>query len=305
MPQEHVNRTQGPVSGYSRDARDAAVAEYCLEYRELQRLEREMAMDPGSAGIWRECMARLKTMEPVFLATLPRLKLSRCPYTGELVHGSVDVFGTGSPWWRDEGTVRNEFEGPPTLFAVDGALRLDGMPEESPFSVLPGPEKPFVIPEILSRPEMRAVLQATPIAGGTVWWMAYFAYPMVTDHARVNDYARDCYTILLDSGTRIAYSDAYPDFLLAFDLAPWVKSGKLLWISPGDVAMKLHATIDGCPYLNLPGDARRQIIVGNWKGWLGELREPMDDSLVRKTDPGMEARFQAGLAHVKEGGTNG
>ncbi len=305
MPYKYVNTTQIPVLGYGRDARDAAVTEYCREYGELQRLEREMVTDPGTAGIWRECMGRLKSMEPVFLATLPRLRLARCPYTGELVHASVDVFGTGSPWWRDEGTVRNEFEGPSTLFAVDGALHLDGMPEESPFTVLPGPEKPFVIPEILSRSEIRAVLYATPITGGTVWWMVYFAYPMVYDHARVNDYARDCYTILLDSGTRIAYSDAYPDFLLDFDLAPWVKSGKLLWISPGDAAMKLHATLDGCPYLNEPGEARRQMIVGNWKGWLGKLREPIDHSLVRKTDPGMEARFQKGLAHVKEGGTNG
>ena len=293
------------AGGFNRDARDAITTEFNREYRESRRLEQEMASDPDAVIRWQESRLRMKTMEPAFLAALPKLCLSRCPYTGELVSGLADVFGTGSPWWRDEETVRAEFEGPATLFAVDGALRLDGVPEDSPYSVMPGPERPFVIPEILSRPEMRAVLHATPMQGGMIWWVAYFAYPMVTDHARINDFARDCYTVRLDSGTRIAYSDLYPESMLDFRLAPWVKTGKLLWISPGDVAMKLHAVTDGCPYLDLPGENRKQMLIGNRKGWLGERSEPVAGSLSPDLDEEMEASFRVGLAFGREDGKNG
>lgn len=288
-----------------RAARDASVAAYRETYARWREAERMMVSDPDAQAAWRSEDARMKAMEAGFLLTLPVYALARCPYTGQVVSGRVDAFGTGSPWWMDEGTVREEFAGPSTLFAVDGALTLTGVPEASPFTVQPGPERPCVIPEILRRPEIKAVLRGTPIDGGMIWWMVYFAWPPVLNQARVNDFARDCYAIRLDSGTLVRYADTYPVSACDFSLEPWIQAGKLLWIAPEDPLPKLHATAKGCPYLALPGQARKQVLQGSWKGWLDTPREAVETGGEGLDRSVADSSFQKGLAFVKGAGRNG
>ena len=55
-----------------------------------------------------------------------------------------------------------------------------------------------------------------------------------------------------------------------FDLAPWIKAGKLLWIAPEDELLVLRSTIYDCPYLNFPG-SRKPKYIQNGKFW--ELTE--------------------------------
>ena len=45
-----------------------------------------------------------------------------------------------------------------------------------------------------------------------------------------------------------------------FELRKWIESGKLLWIAPGDWSMTLQSAVDGCPYLDLPGERQEQRI---------------------------------------------
>ena len=293
------------LSPGDRAQRNRLVAEYHAAYSVWRQSEASLIRDPSARAAWQEGVRRMQALEAPYLMSLPVMALARCPYTGQVVTGRVDAFGTGGPWWMDADTVREPFQGPATLFAVDGALGLRGTPEDSPFSVQPGPDKPFVIPVILSRPEMRAVMLATEIEQGTIWWTAYFAWPPVLDQARVNDFARDCYEIRLDSGTGMRYADTYPLSLMDFDLTPWIRSGKLLWIAPDDPLYKLHATAEGCPYLGIRGEGRKQLIQGSWRGWLDTLREPVETGAAQGLDPEMEARFHKGVAFMKGEGGNG
>ncbi len=294
-----------PVAPGDRAQRNRLVAEFHEAYAAWRQVEMDLPANPAGREAWQENVRRMQALEAPYLATLPVLALARCPYTGQVVTGRVDVHGTGGPWWMDADTVREPFQGPATLFAVDGALSLHGVPEESPFCVQPGPDKPFVIPAILSRPVMRAVMLATEIEGGTIWWTAYFAYPPVTNMARVNDFARDCYEIRLDSGAAVRYADTWPGSMLDFDLAPWIRSGKLLWIAPDDPLYRLHAVADGCPYLAVKGEGRKQFIQGSRKGWLDAPREPVETGAAPENPEDMEARFQSGLAYVKGVDGNG
>jgi hypothetical protein len=45
-----------------------------------------------------------------------------------------------------------------------------------------------------------------------------------------------------------------------FDLASWVERGKLQWIEPEDTEMQLR-TAGACPYADLPGERRDQIVI--------------------------------------------
>jgi hypothetical protein len=39
----------------------------------------------------------------------------------------------------------------------------------------------------------------------------------------------------------------------SFDLGPWLRSGKLLWIAPGDTTLTLREGEAGCPLVGLTG----------------------------------------------------
>ena len=58
-----------------------------------------------------------------------------------------------------------------------------------------------------------------------------------------------------------------------FELAPWMESGKLLWIEPGDVSLALRRGLPS-PYVDLPGVREEQIIAGGRVS----LRLPPDGS---------------------------
>ena len=45
-----------------------------------------------------------------------------------------------------------------------------------------------------------------------------------------------------------------------YDLRPWLESGRLRWIAPGDDSLELRTGADGCPYLDLPGERRRRYL---------------------------------------------
>lgn len=56
-------------------------------------------------------------------------------------------------------------------------------------------------------------------------------------------------------------------------MRPWLDSGKLLWIAPGDDHLELRSGSAGCPYLNLTGERRMQYVSGR-QVWFGdELNE--------------------------------
>jgi len=45
------------------------------------------------------------------------------------------------------------------------------------------------------------------------------------------------------------------------ELQPWIDAGKLVWIEPGDRDLVVR-TAGACPYVGLPGERERQVIMG-------------------------------------------
>jgi hypothetical protein len=122
-----------------------------------------------------------------------------------------------------------------------------------PFLCKPGPEVPFVIPRILEVEGMRAVISQVPIGPHRGYAIVYFAEDPPETLERFNTWGAGSYETF--AGWDSVVEDAES---LDFELEPWVESGKLLWIAPGDKRLELRGEAEACPYFGLEG--RRSFI---------------------------------------------
>ncbi len=202
----------------------------------------------------------LSEMRDVYIANLPVLPLSRCPFTGQVVYHSIDPYGIDGLWWNYEAPIRPLENLPTTYFALGGALKLNGEVEQAPFLSKPGPEVPYVVPQLLSRSEIKAVISTICVGKHKGYPVFYFADPMPENVMRINTWGKNEWTFLDKEGVFHwnMVEEHAEDF--DFELQKWIKSGKLLWISGGDRTMSLHSEAKGCPYLDLTGNRNVQSI---------------------------------------------
>ncbi|NDL67790.1 hypothetical protein [Anaerotalea alkaliphila] len=260
------------------------------EYKELSEarmgiLLEEDGEDPAQDEAYTRVVTRMQELEEEYRQALPLLPVSRCPFTGEVLEASFDVQGLGGLWWLPDNAVRKDEEfsrRPSTFFALDGALHVGGPVEAAPFVRFLGPDRPGVVGEVLSRPEVKAVLSTMRVGEDTLWWVAYFAHPMVHEVPRINDYGADRYQVRGEDG--FAYFDSYywseEDY--DFELEHWVREGKLLWIKPGDESLGLRAVLLAGDRLVDPAlveDAKGmfQILQGDTLAFLSEAAMSMED----------------------------
>jgi len=184
---------------------------------------------------------------------VPVVALSRCPFTGVEAWHSIDSYGIDGPWWDYERPARPVEDLPNTYFALAGALKLSGELVNGPFLCKPGPEVPYVIPRLLARPEIKAVIFTTPVGSHMAFPIFYFAEPMPWDIVRTNTWGTNSYsaeTIYGEGYWQQTY-DIKRDF--DFELEKWIRAGKLLWIAPEDDTMTLQSIIGRCPYIGISG----------------------------------------------------
>jgi hypothetical protein len=227
-----------------------------------------------------------------YLDGLPERRLSRCPFTGEVLSMKIDDFGLDGFFWNNSAPRRPEQKFPGTYFAMDGALKLQGTPEKCPLLCSPGPDLPYVLPRLLQYDEIKAVISCIKIGPHTAYPIIYYADPAPEGVFRVNDWGTERYwepgTPVPELFTPGLYIDvpAEPEEM-DFDLEPWIKAGKLLWIPPGDESLTLHGHAFGCPYLDLPGSRNLKYIQNGevWEFDPGEEvpeTEDMDEEELRK-----------------------
>ena len=223
---------------------------------ELQRLAASDGDGPRiavHAGLYTK---RIADLQRRYLDALTRVALSRDPFGGEPLALALDVGGLDGPWWRYDAPVRPLDERPATFFALAGAVRLAPEVERAPFLCEPGPEVPYVVPDLFEGTDVIAVISTVPIGRHTGYAIAYFSerQPAI---ARVNDWGTDRYTVTVDGSVRwAARTEVASD--LEFDLAPWIERGRLRWIAPGDADLRTRDGVAGCPYLGL--DGRRALL---------------------------------------------
>lgn len=217
--------------------------------------------DPG--GDEMELLEALDDVTGAYFAALPRIDLARCPFTGTTATLAIDTYGLDGPWWNALAALRPVEARPPTLVAFTGALHLGDSVERTRHLAKPGPGVPYVLPRLMAVEGVRAVIRAVAVGGHLGWAVTYFAERYPAGAQRANDWGADHYPI--GDGWDSVVEDTDPH---DFDLAPWIERGRLAWIAPGDATLTPRTTVEGCPYLDLPGARALQRIEGAdvWTG---------------------------------------
>lgn len=214
------------------------------------------------APILARAEAELRVLESWYRGWVPRVPVARCPHSGRVVVFPLDNVDLDGWFWHYDQPERPYHwdELPATWLAMTGAVRL-GQPLASvPFEVRPGPEVPYVIPRILGRrDDVRGVIAEVPIGPHTGWAVTYFALKQIPAKL-VSTWGEATYHWRSDEGVWHwedgGWSSGHFDFAYGdndYDLAPWLRSGKLLWIAPNDGELTLRSGEAGCPYVGLPG----------------------------------------------------
>ncbi|SHK16441.1 hypothetical protein SAMN02745975_03786 [Geosporobacter subterraneus DSM 17957] len=238
--------------------------------------------EPDSQEMLEQLSAEMAVLAQDYLALVPTRKLSRCPFTGEVFNIPIDDQGLDGLWWNNEHPIRPWSDLLSTFFALDGALKPQGPVEVFPFICAPGPDVPYVIPRILEYVQVKAVISSFKVGNHTAYAVTYFSDPPLDSVMRVNEWGANFYwesgtpfPEMLSPGQRIQLTPDPQEW--DFDLAPWIKAGKVLWIAPEDEALVLRSTIYDCPYLNLPGSRKPKYLQNGkmWENGEGIFQDPL------------------------------
>ena len=245
------------------------------------RLEATPAGDAPDAAD----QARYAELRRTYRETLPLLPVSRCPFSKSVYAHSLDPFGIDGPWWDYRATNRPLELMTGTVLAFTGALTMASRIERAPFLVRPGPGAPFVVPRMLRREGVRAVIYSLPIGAHTGYVIAYFADPAPDDLEGFNDWGTDLYQFESDTDQLGWHQGSETAADHDFDLVPYLTSGQLQWIAPGDATMTLREGLEGCPYVGAEG-CRVPQLVQDGARWLGEF--PFDEDSATEPDAAAE-----------------
>jgi hypothetical protein len=226
--------------------------------RILELYKRRGAAEAAGDPARQEIGAEVAALERQYARRVPRPVVSFDPISQEPFRLGIDTFGLDGFWWEVDGPGRPSDEPLPlTWYAFTGALRLAEPYEDNGFTVKLGAVAPYVVPRVLQRPGVVAVVSTVPVGHHAAWLVVYFApWPDPPPGKRLNEWARSSYRVRGGEGP-FGWDTAF-DYPLEwdFDLAPWIRMGKLLWTPPDDPGAVARTGTQGCPYLDLhrPGD---------------------------------------------------
>ena len=112
----------------------------------------------------------------------------------------------------------------------------------------------------MAHPGMVAVISSIRVGRHVGLPVCYYADPQPMDLERVDDWGIRSFTFQRPDGSMASGHAVQADEDKDFDLRPWLESGRLRWIAPGDEALELRTGADGCPYVDLPGERRRRYL---------------------------------------------
>jgi hypothetical protein len=249
-------------AGFDEQTRRAIIDRYRAAFD--RQWKAEIADD---AETERAASAEMKAAVKDYVDGVPIMAISRDPWTGDVFETSLDTHGLDGLWWAYEREYRPWVDPPPGFFAWTGALAYDGPLPEWTMKAMPGPEVPFVLPRILEHPDIKAVISSVLIGEHVGFPVVYFARGAHPGIERVDDWGHRSYTYLRADGSPTSEHSVQDDDEKDFDLGPWLDSGKLLWIAPGDASLTLRTGREDCPFLGLEGERRRRYLQEG-KTWL-------------------------------------
>lgn len=259
---------------YTAETRKALLEEYFVLLEEEKNLDYEISLqgaepDPEMESKVQDMRDKLEELRDRYRLMTPTIPLSRCPHTGRLLYHSFDPFGLDGLWWNYETPVRPADRAPSRFLSLTGAMKL-GEVEKIPHIVKPGPGVPYVVPELLGKEGVKAVISQIQVGGHQGFAIAYFAEDKTVGF-KLDTWGAN-HSAYVDHKDTFRYDEFMDDDLISYDfnLEPWLSQEKLHWVTPGDLGFNLNTGAAGCPYLNLEGSQKNQIIV-NGKVHLDEI----------------------------------
>lgn len=176
---------------------------------------------------------------------LPRIWLSRCPFTDAVVRLAVDAHGFDGPWFDPIRPTRPVADLlPATFLAVTGEVPPGAGSVQVAESWAPG--SPWVVPRLLDRPGVGAVLSMTRVGKTGVWLVTYFSEQGPGESSVIAEWGASVARVPTGGGAwRLVAATEEPN--VDRDLGPWIQSGKLSWIEPFDMAVGLCQGPNGFP----------------------------------------------------------
>ncbi len=239
---------------FTRERRNALIA----RYRTVRAAEDELWPRVRTEAERAE-LAAIRT-ERAALGTairheLPHVPMSRCPFCDFVAEEQFDPYGIDGYWWQRAHSIRGSGSPPRCghYFAFTGALALARPIDVLDFSVETGPEAPFVVPRLLEPPGMKMVISSTPVGRHTGYPIFYYGDPIDWEVEGPADWGHHLWLIYRNGFRAGKEARMVHDEECDFDLAPWIARGKVQYILPGDETLTLRSTVEGCPYLDLPG----------------------------------------------------
>lgn len=232
------------------------------------------ARDRSESGDRSAAAERLAIVKEYEAAT-PIVSLSRSPVGGEVFETSLDTFDLDGMWWAYDYDYRPYVEPTTSFFAWSGAMQIDRPVDHVHVKAMVGPEVPFVLERLLDHPAITAVVSSVLVGEHVGYPIVYYVdgTPPL-DIERVNDWGHSTYTIVRPDGSLSSGHATEYDYGKDFELGRWLDSGKLQWIAPGDIDLTLRSGREGCPFLDLPGERRRQYIEDGVRRFAEEIKLP-------------------------------
>jgi len=214
-----------------------------------------------STGELRSLHTTFERLKQEYLDSLPRVPVAKCPYCETLCLRTVDDFGLDGLWWDVNGPDQPVKACHHHLVTM-GALNLNGhQPCETDvdwiISIEPGPEVPYVIPDLLKSPETSCVLRDWPIADGRyrAFLMSYFSQsPDALNRPLPAPWPRRTLASRHNGGWD-------------YDLRTWLEGTEshpelVAWIEPNDTSCRLvWGSTEDCPFVDLDGNLSPQRIL--------------------------------------------
>jgi len=252
-------------SPFTRDERENLLSRYFPAYQRWRDLDFELSVPEGNGQDPRmqelgQLSRMLMDIRDQYRRSLPIIPVSRCPFSAQVVYHSLDPYGIDGLWWNYDAPIRPVENYPPTVHSVTGAIRLAEPVENAPFTCSPGPAVPYIVTEVLSNEHIRAVVSAIPVGRHQGYLVAYYSNVNPMPVPRINTWGTGRWEVLDTRGTLGWGSDTFTPAQSDFDLGPWIRKEKLLWIRPGDPTFTLQKGEAGCPFISLPGTRENQKI---------------------------------------------
>lgn len=200
-----------------------------------------------------KALNELQELGEEYSRSLPQIRISCCPFSGDIFSFSCDTFGLDGPWWDVENPIRGFEVEYKTFFALTGSVNIIGDVPDIPFMVKPGPGIPWVSPRLLDNDDIIAVLSYIKIGLYDAYVIVYFSNNKTYEIERINTWGKEDYLAEDSDGCAVIGSTFEDDEEYDFDIAKWINNGKLKWISIKDKTLELQDSIDNCPFLDIEG----------------------------------------------------